>query len=298
MLTPTQYHVAVKTVKRLQADIDKKEKERATKKHRIEYNVYRPKIQALEAEMSKAIQNVNTEFINFEANQKEAIFPNLNVIGAVKEIVNLMHIAFDVTDLSVRVNSYYYRNGAGDYEGRKISYTPIDTLVRDQYKNIQVFIVRNKKPINKYTLTIQGISLFHNRLDHILPERNSYIQSIDENTNIRQTLKEAPTVEALQKWYDKNKAGLLKDFLKDFLVAHAEIEIQYEEAKVLYKRSEWKALYVELWRDEHIHQGDDEWNDYTAISNILSKNQKDLVLLIGQMKTDEGKKMLERFLKE
>ena len=226
------------------------------------------------------------------------------MIKDVAEIANLMCIAIGAPDddLPIKIYSYrdkddngnYYKDDNDNYEKRKIFYSPIDTLAQDQYKNIQVFIVRNKKPINKYTLTVQGRSLFYNRLDHILPERNSYIQGIDENTNIRQTLKEAPTVEALQKWYDKNKAGLLKDFL----VEHAKLEMLYEEAKALYKRPEWKALYVELWRDNHANRNEDEYNDYTAISTILFRNPKDLVLLVGQLKTEEGKKMLEHFLKE
>jgi hypothetical protein len=323
MLTPRQFHEAVKEIRRLREAIDKKDKERGLKEHHLKYDVYQPKIIALEKERDDEIRRVIAEFEAFEEKRNQEMTPFIDSVFNVTEITNLMSIAIGAPDdLPIEIYSYrdiddngnYYKDGNGNYEARKIIYSPIDTLVQDQYKNIQVFIVRNKKPINKYTLTIQGKSLFYNRLDHILPERNSYIQGIDENTNIRQTLKEAPTVEALKKWYDKNKAHLLKDIkstgdknLNDlsgrmdfghFLVEHAKLEVQYEEAKILYKRPEWKALYVELWRNDHTHQGDDEYNDYTVISTTLSRSPKDLVLLVGQLKTEEGKKMLEQFLKE
>ena len=304
MLTPRQYRDAVKEARRLRDAIEKKDKEQGLKKHHLEYDVYRPKITALENERDDELRKVTAEFEAFKQKRELEIAPNSEVIKDVAEIANLMCIAIGAPDddLPIKIYSYrdkddngnYYKDDNDNYEKRKIFYSPIDTLAQDQYKNIQVFIVRNKKPTNKYTLTIQGRSLIYNRLDNILPERNSYIQGIDENTNIRQTLKEAPTVGALQKWYDKNKAGLLKDFL----VEHAKLEMLYEEAKALYKRPEWKALYVELWRDNHANRNEDEYNDYTAISTILSRNPKDLVLLVGQLKTEEGKKMLEHFLKE
>ena len=58
----------------------------------------------------------------------------------------------------------------------------------------------------------------------------------------------SPDGRGLQKWYDKNKA----DQLKDFLTKHAELEVRYEEAKALYKNVGWKILYIESLRDDHI----------------------------------------------
>ena len=299
MLTPKQYRDAVKAINKFDADLINKEHEYNAKEHHIQYEIYQPKIRALENKRDTEIKKVREELETFKAKQEEEKVPNQDIINETKEILSLMDLSLTSVNnaLAIEVYSYqdkdekgnYYKDEYGNYEKRKIIYKPIDTIVQDQYKNIQVFIVRNQKPVNKYTLTIQGISL-------LLNERRGkyYINGIRENSNIRQTLKEAPTIEALQKWYNKNKAGLLKDFL----VEHVKVEEMYEEAKALYKKIEWKVLFIETWRNNHTHRDDDEWNDYTAISNTLSKNPKDLALLVGQMKTEDGKTMLARLFKE
>ena len=302
MLTPGQYRNAIKEARRLRDVIDKKAKERDLKTRHLKYDVYQPKISALEHELNEETEKAITEFNAFKERQDRLVDLVQKGIQGTKDVLSLIKTSFNPRGLSVELYAYrdkddqgnYYRNGNGDYERRQIFYTPIDTIAQDQYKNIQVFIVRTTKPTKKYALTIQGNSIFKDeKLTDILPRRNEYINGLHENTNIRLILKEAPTVEVLQKWYDKNKAGLLKDFF----IKHADLEVQYETAKALYKSVEWKILYIENLRNEH-NRSDDEHSDYTNIINILSTNPKDLALLVGRLKTEDGKKLLEHLLKE
>ena len=303
-LSPKQYRNAIKEIRRLNDAIEKKAKERDLKEHHLKYDVYRPKIIALEKELSEETNKVATEFEAFKEKQEQEIAPNQKVIQGTKDILSLIETSFNLRHLSVELYAYqdkddqgnYYRDANNNYERRQIFYTPIDTIAQDQYKNIQVFIVKTKKPTNKYALTIQGQSIFKDeKLTDILPRRNEYINGLNENTNIRFVLKKAPSVEVLQEWYDKNKT---RDLLKDFFIKHANLELEYEAARALFKSPEWKILYIENLRDVQTHHGDDEYEDYTALIRTLPENPKDMALLVGHMKTEDGRKMLERFLKE
>jgi hypothetical protein len=302
MLTPRQYRDAIKEARRLRDAIEKKAKERDLKEHHLKYDVYRPKITALENELFEETNKVTAEFNSFKKRQDQIAALVQKAIEGTKDVLSLIETSFNLKSLSVELSAYrdkddqgnYYRNAKGDYERRQIFYTPIDTIAQDQYKDIQVFIVRTKKPTNKYALTIQGRSIFKDeKLTDILPRRNEYINGLHENTNIRLILKEASTIEALQKWYARNKAGLLKDFL----IKHADFEVQYEAARAFFKSTEWKILYIENLRERY-HQFDNEYEDYTTLIKILSGDPKDLALLVSQMKTEDGKKLLERLLKE
>jgi hypothetical protein len=301
MFTPGQYRDAITTIKMLEAETESKKTKQNSLKHHLQYEVYQPKIRAIEKERDEALEKVTIDFNSFKAKQEELLKPNREVVRGIKECISLMRVD-GTQDLTIEIYSYrnkdedghYYRNAEGGYENRKIFYTPIDTIIQDQYKNIQVFIVKNGKPTNRYTLTVQGKSIFHNLTFVTAKDWRCYVNGVIENTNIRLHLKDAPTTEALQKWYDKNKANLLKDF---FLAEHAQVEKRYEEAKELYKKTEWKILYLKQLQDE-CRVGEDDFNDYKALIKILSRSPKDLVLLVNVMKSEEGKRMLERLLKE
>jgi hypothetical protein len=76
----------------------------------------------------------------------------------------------------------------------------------------------------------------------------------------------------------------------------------YYLAEKLFKDISYDVVFA-LMADDYVRQEmvkgnvDDIIMDFNAIHKQLTKNQKDMVLLVGHIKSNEGKAMLERFLR-
>jgi hypothetical protein len=157
------------------------------------------------------------------------------------------------------------------HDKRKVPYSPIDTLIKDQYKHINVYIVTNKKPTNKFTLYAVGYSIFLNQSKPLIKFPNQhYVSGIhEEHANIHIPLKDAPTEKELLNWYNKNKSKIMD------LTEHEQLEKEYEEALTLSKNRSWQILYLENQKhyyENHVYQGKDspEYKEILAKLKSLS----------------------------
>jgi hypothetical protein len=290
MLTPEQYRKAKAESKRAHKEIDLKDSKKDKDISTIQYDVYRPKIHELERLRDEEVEKVKKNFSEFKTKREQENQPNIEIITATKRIMSLFEIIIHTPDLALEVYTYSDRDDNGNYlrgNRRQIHYTSIDTIAQDQYKNIQVYIVPNKKPINKFSLTIRGNSLFAKVLND--ERRNGYINGLNGRSDLSIVLKEGPRAEDLKNYYEKRK----ENTLLDFLATHTKVESEYEEAKKLFKALEWKLLYI-----EHLIENHSDNADFKKLHKILSTNPRNLPLLTGQLESDTGKDLLEYFFKE
>lgn len=147
-------------------------------------------------------------------------------------------------DLTFEVYSYSDRDENGKYipNKRKVISTAYDVLVYDAYKKIEIHIVADKnKPKNKFALNAYGRTIFASEKFKIQSLKyGGWVAGINTDfTNIEKTLRHAPSEDELKKWYEKNKATILEDYLKE----HAELEREYIESIEIFKSKEWQLAY-------------------------------------------------------
>ncbi len=238
------------------------------------YNKYQEKKWALEdrvREIEKTCEKqrevVENKFKKVKAEIDLKAQPYHDVITETEDMFNLIGVY-----LSDRPENLEIQEGA------------FEIISDDEYKKIGIFILNNRKPVNKFSLTLLGISLFQYRFGGIRSER---------------TLKDASSEEILLKWWEKNKADILDPYLK----YHAELEEKYREAIRLYGFKKWKMAYLRHMKDfyeNHYSHGIDTemYKGVLECVKILKTKQKDLPLLVGEIVTPDGLKELESRLKE
>ena len=180
-----------------------------------------------------------------------------------------------------------------------------DTLIDDKYKKVWITITENKKPTNKWTLSVVFRSIFQWKFT---------------DYNFGSEVKHLPTPEDLKVWYIKNKddlrwrgssqsypptshAGAQWIYLNDILLDHASLEARYEQAIEMLKDKRWQRAYWQHRKSDierTYRNGVIDREDYKEAQDnllLLSTADKKLPLLIGSMKSEAGKDKLSRRLK-
>ena len=177
MITIEEYFQAKQRVEELN-----KEQKGLQKEHDEEHQ----KLKDYYWEMERALRDrKNQEFKELEQQHNEQnddiksrIEPHGNILAEYRTIMILMETHKNERDPNdFKVYKYDYprdetgevihvqRGNCLDYPDKiEILYTPIDTIKDDKYSKIQVFIVENNKPKNKYTLMIAGGTIFPEKI--------------------------------------------------------------------------------------------------------------------------------------
>ncbi len=127
----------------------------------------------------------------------------------------------------------------------------VAALVDNQYLNLRVLIYTNDKPKNKYTLCIAGRSFFSGVIEYPFAY-GSGLSFDDYSPSILVILKEAPTVEELVAWYEKNKS---RQFWNE--QEHNEVVNLYEWVLENCNTYEWRLEYLldrkDYWENRYSH---------------------------------------------
>jgi len=169
----------------------------------------------------------------------------------------------------------------------------IDTVADDDYKKVWIYIIGNDKPKNCFSLNLRMKSVFQR------------MREWEEFRIDSKNLKDLPTEKELEIWYEKNKNNLRWKwgsetiYLPDVLKEHTSLEQEYEKARELWKSKEWQRAYwlYKKWYYENCYSRGTEKDEYKDIVLLLKTSDKNLPLLIGQIKSDRGKQEFERRLK-
>lgn len=222
-----------------------KEREEIHDKIREVENKYYKKeqeIRELKSKEERVLRNKNEKLQEEYTKKVEELH---NPIGELKKIFSLFEVIKEYKNYGVPTPEVYYhdyiRNEKGYLEGdkQKFFYNPVMVLVEDDFKKILLYITKNDKPKNKYSLIAVGNSIF-NKGNLSLPYTYRIKAHID-NANIREEIKEYPTEKECKEYAIKNKEKILRDFL----VNHEKVEKEYLEVKPLYELKEWKMAFLE-----------------------------------------------------
>lgn len=184
---------------------------------------YEKKAEAEIDEQYKAIAKVNRILYFLKVNN--------NIRNRIKDYHKKEWLAFDGKEIKA-------------YKEREIK--RLGTFYKDDYLKINLFIVENDKPKNKYSLVAVGRCFFGDTdSDRIL--KLPYHYGVNLNTagngySITATIRsDTPTIREQQEWLNKNKSS--NNFsLNGFLQKYKAVKQEYEEVINKYSIDDFKAL--------------------------------------------------------
>lgn len=153
------------------------------------------------------------------------------------------------------VYTYSDYDNSGSYIGRNANkkvLPPIEMLADDNMKRVGLFIMPNKKPLNKYSLTLAFRYSLPTNIIKTSPGRQDWI-----------TLKDFPTEKALMAYYGKARAKLIETYVTPYIAA----EKEYTEAIETFKDPAWRLAYMlhkKHYYEKHYSHGTDT-KEYKAI---------------------------------
>ena len=259
-----QYIKNEKEIEKLQNDLRNEEERKNNKIYELRYSIYSDKINALEKERDEKIININQHFEEMhEKPTNQKIEKLSDVVNQVNKILALIEIARD-GDKSIKFEVYCY------IDGRKVSVKPIDTLYKDEFADIGVFIERNRKPKNCFSLFIAGNTIFN---ETILDLSKNYLGFINDNyVTYSYILKDNHIKEELLNYYEKNKEKLRTAFLEKY----DPVKKEYLAAVKLNENKEWIKLFLEKkkeYYENHCSRGE-ELEEYKEIIKELKHIEK------------------------
>lgn len=274
-----EYNDAKKQVKKLNALKDSHDKQCGAEIREIDWK-YRDLKRDLDEKCMKETGVVEKRKEEYKNKIKSQLKPYYEIINDTETTYKLFEVLIsDNSDMD-----FEYRF---DRESPVIIDTPVDT----QYLKVWVYIMGNNKPKNCFSLKIRVKSMFQWQFEEFrIDSRN---------------IKDLPTEKELELWYEKNKNnlrwkwGVSFVYLPDILEAHADLEQKFEKARELWKQKSWQRafwLHKKDYYENHYTSGTDT-DEYKDICLLLKTAWINLPLLVGQIKSDMGKKELERRMK-
>ena len=200
--------------------------------HRKSINLLKDKILEIEHEIcSKKNMYNDKEEIHLEKTKANEIIRSKSLHDFIynKNLFNIEKRNIKILRKDIKT----YRN---DYnEKENIDF--FKTLYSDDYADIKVLIITNDKPKKKYRLCIYGESLFLE--NNLLGNNRDYGCNFkDDYDKIVKIIKDAPTIDELTKYYDRNKDKIIQNII----INHKQLVKDYEIIKEKYEKSDFNIL--------------------------------------------------------
>ena len=217
----------------LQAEIDRCLKSTETENHRLQYDVYQPKIRLLEDERDQLMRANVAVYEKERDQQKQEVEGLYLVVNQVKEILRFLRLepghSVDINDDDVTTYRDKYKESLG-------------YIFEDEYLTLKLFIVGNDKPKNKYSLIALGRTIF---TDEQLKLRREYGLSLNtkQRCQLEAVLREGPSLKELREWLQKpSQSKLLTDLKGDFDTVKA----AYLDTVEQYQVDDFRELLTDL----------------------------------------------------
>jgi archaellum component FlaC len=199
---------------------------------RLQYDVYQPKIHALNEECQALLNKVKEAAVKVHNLKVEQIKDLMAPVNQVERILEFFRSDtkqdLKTTDEIVSYPDRYkdrYRENLG-------------VVFSDQYLEVRLFILQNDKPTNKYFLALIGKCLFDNGLGErplLKLPRHYAVGNAQWGTAPQEVLKEAANVKDLHTWWlahGFSKVAWLTDYLK--------VEAEYEHILKTYTLADFQ----------------------------------------------------------
>ena len=217
----------------LQAEIDRGLKSTETENHRLQYDVYSPKIRLLE-DARDQLMRANVAAYEKERDQKKQEVEGLYlVVNQVKEILRFLKLetgkSVDINDDDLRTYREKSKEGLG-------------YIFEDEFLKIKLFIIENDKPKNKYSLVALGRTIFTEeqlklRFHYGIHAHAAY------HFQLEAVLREGASVKELREWLQKqSQSKLLTDLKGDFDTVKA----AYLDTLERYQVEDFRELLTDL----------------------------------------------------
>lgn len=257
---------------KLGLDSIQKEKDELKKSIRLIEKDFDIRIQKLKDEKNSAVFQAQKNVSDHETIlnvQKASYEGTINSVRRIKDIMGIILNHESVTP--PEVYTYSDRDKQGNYlewqKRRKIPIDPIKTIKDDGYSIFNLYIVPNKKPVNKFSLIIRGYSIFGDLLKEFT---FGSISGINESScNFYITIKNAPTEKELITYTEK----YINKILGQLPESYDTIVKGYKEAEKLLQEKEWQIFYWEgrkYYYENHYSHGT-ETKEYKAVLKKLAQ---------------------------
>lgn len=210
-----------KMVDNLDKELDELRTVTDNETRRLQYDVYQPKIRAIEEKCRQEIEKVKADALakhNAKVLDVQTLMEPVRKVERILEFFRLdTRQPIDIADTDVKQNDRYkerYRENWG-------------LVFDDPFLKVRAFVMENDKPKNKYIIVLIGRCLFDSGLGDrpLLKLPRDYGLSISEpwGSAPQEILKEAATVKELQTWWTSN--GMRKvSWIQDYVAVRAEYE--------------------------------------------------------------------------
>ncbi len=252
-----------KEIEKINKNLDNLRDKNRKKGYKIKFNIYDKQIRKLTNERDNKISKLDKEFEKIEKQEmdkKDKLSIHINKVKRILEFIKINKEG--VRKLDFKAYSHF------SYQGKKNNLEPIDTIADDEFKKIQVFIYKNDKPINCYTLCVVGMTIFNKDILEIPYSYGLDIIKEGGHFSIGTGIKELSEEEKLKVYYNKNKDKILKEFLEE----HKKAEEEYKEVLENYiNKKEWIKLYIEsriYYYENHYSRGT-ETDEYKKFKKEL-----------------------------
>jgi rubrerythrin len=224
----------------LYEEMEKIREDTGNERTRLMYDVYRPKIRAIEEERDEACEKVKKTGESVIIEKRETITKLMEPVNQVKRILEFLRLDtkqdLNITDDDVK---QYDRYGEKYRENLGLVYD-------DTYLKVRLFIMENEKPKNKYMLVIIGKCLFDNGLGDrpLLKLPHSYGLNLSSpwGSAPQDILKESSSVKELKAWWKAkgfpNLSFARVQWLNDYLA----VKEEYENILANYKLNEFREF--------------------------------------------------------
>jgi len=167
----------------------------------------------------------------------------------IKTLRTLITKCIKLDDYSVYKYDYLkLENGSSDIEKgkQKTFYKPLFELENNEFLNMNLFITKNRKPKNKYSLIVVGKTFFCDNFggSNNLLNTNVYEYGLNihtDNANIKINIKDFPTFKQAEQYAEKNKEKILKIFREE----HNNLIFEYKDVIENTNSTDWKIAVLE-----------------------------------------------------
>lgn len=220
-------------VEQLEAGITQSRDSVQEANNHLQYDLYQPKIKALEDERDQLMQG-NMDAHEKERDQKQKEIDSLHVV--VKQVKRIMDFLRVETDKDLAINDDAVTASLG---GTKVH---LGYIFDEDFLKIKLFIAENGKPKNKFTLIAVGRCLFR---DHLLKLERGYVAGIHTGfgINLEVAIKDAPSIEELMTWQALPRAGEVFFALKG---DYETIKAEYLDVIKNHELHDFKELMTDL----------------------------------------------------